>query len=110
MEDAMTNKDEETQMLSELAEKPVRWFIERPEKVERLVGWEFALPIWYWKQELVVKYLDVLRSAGLEYCDYCGQWVDAARVVRVSTHSWDPSSGTWRCCQGTCEIELLRSR
>ena len=86
----MNNKDEETRMLSELANQPVHWFIERPEKVERLVGWEFALPIWYWKQELVVKYLDVLRSAGLEYCDYCGQWVDAARIVPVSTHRLEP--------------------
>ena len=106
----MTNKDEETRMLSELANKPVDWFMERPEKVKRLVNWQFDLPMWHWKRELVSKRLDVLRSAGLEYCDFCGHWVDASRIVRVSTHSWDPSSGTYRCCEGTCEIELLMSR
>ena len=106
----MTNGDAETRMLSELADKPVRWFIERPERVKRLVDWQFELPMWYWKQEIVMKYLTVLNAAGLERCDYCGKWRDASRIVRVSTQCWDLDSGTWRCCEGTCEIELLRSR
>lgn len=106
----MTNREEETRILDELADRPVQWFTERPEKVKRLLDWHFELPMWRWKEGIFVKYLDVLRSAGLERCFYCGQWVEAKRIVRIDTDSSYPSSGTWLCCEGTCEIELLRSR
>ena len=106
----MTNKDEETRMLSELANKPVRWVTARPAKVKRLVDWQFELPMWYWQREIVMKYLRVLRAAGLEHCEYCGKWRDASQVVRVPMHAWNPSSSPMLCCESTCEIELLRSR
>lgn len=106
----MRNKDEETRILSELADKPVHWFIERPEKVNRLREWQFELPMWYWKDKLLSKYYAVLRAAGLARCNYCGEWVEASRLVRVETWYFNPGSpGCTPCCEGTCEIELLRS-
>jgi hypothetical protein len=43
-------------------------------------------------------------------CDYCGKLVRAEDIVVIDTRNWNPSSGMWRCCKATCEIELLRSR
>ena len=106
----MTDNDAKMLILNELASKPIRWFINRPEKVQRLVDGQFDLPKNQWPAELVLKYIDVLHAAGFDYCDYCGCWVEASTIVRISTETWYPSSGTWRCCEGSCEISLLRSR
>ena len=106
----MNNKEEETRMLSELAGKPACWFVERPAKVQQLLEWQFEIPLLYFNGAVVLKYLQVLRAAGFERCQYCGEWVEADRLVRVPMDTWNPASSPTLCCEGTCEFELLSSR
>ena len=110
MEDAMTHEEEEIEMLDELMANSADWFIERPEKLDRLMNWKLSFPRHRLRDDVSIKYYNVLRAAGFSNCHYCFRWRKKSDLVWVDATNWYPSSRKWHCCKGTCEISLLMSR
>lgn len=94
----MTDKEKETRMLKELNEKPVEWFVGRPEKIETLRDWALEFDTWYVDDPIRVKYVEILLAAGFEYCDSCCNWVEASRVVHVDWGYSCPDSPVYTRC------------